>query len=442
MWLAQLPAHVEVAVGCSLKAHYLVGDLSVEHIYRHLVHAEFRVEVSVTLRAVGTHHRCHLLLVAVDDGINVMRAVVLWHIHKLGAQIAHVAALVGHVFHAHRRAHGDVVGCLNEVIVTIERSRHSRHIWYHRHDVLYLQLVEREREVLQGIGVAVVRIHLNVNAVVAPHSQLRRDALVVAQEDVVVLVDIEFLISYNRVVGEQPHPDAVVLHLGHRSETHAQHVFLVVVSQVERGSLLLQIAVEEGVEYVLRIFLVVAHLSVESQLRVVRIEREAHGVQLNAVGEQFMHHHIAVETVLWRRGEVHSGSIERVAIALQHTAHKVIAARIEFDACRGQQFAQPHLVYLARLDVVLRLRHQFVHLLQQHLVAAAGIHIDVEVAVACHEVGGVAARQQVDVDVVGEIALVALLHHEVAHGAHHTIILVAVGGNVEVGAERCRQRRV
>ena len=71
-----------------------------------------------------------------------MRAVVLRHIHELGAEITHEVAVVGHVLHAHCRAHGDVLRCLNEVVVAVERSRHLRHVRYHGDDVLYLQLAD------------------------------------------------------------------------------------------------------------------------------------------------------------------------------------------------------------------------------------------------------------------------------------------------------------
>ena len=371
-----------------------------------------------------------------------MRAVVLRHIHELGAEITHKVAVVGHVLHAHSRAHGDVLRRLNEVVIAVERSRHLRHVRYHGDNVLYLQLADRQREVLQGFGVVVVRIYLYVNAVVRPHSQPRRDALVVAKEDVVVLVNVKFLVSYDRVVGEQTHLDAVLLHLGNSAKTYAEHVFLVVVSHVERGSRLLQITVEEGVEHVLRVSVVVAHLTVEPQLRVVREEREAHRVELHAVGEQAVYLHITVESSLWRRSKVHPSGIEGIAVTLQNAAHEVVAAGVELDARRGQQLAESHLVYLPHLEVVLRLCHEFVHLLQQHLIAATCVHIDVEVAVACHQVGGVATCKKVDVDIVGEVSRLAFLHHQVAHGAHNTVVLVLVGGDVEVGAERCRQRSV
>ena len=87
------------------------------------------------------------------------------------------------------------------------------------HDGQHLGKVEAGQthgDVLKGFS-AVVGINLHTHAVVGAQLHVGRQALVVAEEDVVALVNLKFLISEHGVDAAEREAHAVMLHL--RSES-------------------------------------------------------------------------------------------------------------------------------------------------------------------------------------------------------------------------------
>ena len=75
-------------------------------------------------------------------------------------------------------------------------------------------------------------------------------------------------------------------------------------------------------------------------------------------------------------------------------------------------------------------------MVQQAVVAAPSIHVEVEVAAIHNGVGGVATCEHIEHHILGAIILLRVVDGDVAHHAAHLIIFLEVGGHIDVGASR------
>ena len=109
------------------------------------------------------------------------------------------------------------------------------------------------------------------------------DMFVAGQEDVVVLIQIEFLITQGGALGKQFEPQTVGLHIDRRADAHAQFIFLVVESQACQCPMVVDMSVDETVEYELRVLAVIAYLTLIGEPVSLLREVQADGVDTGAV---------------------------------------------------------------------------------------------------------------------------------------------------------------
>ena len=146
--------------------------------------------------------------------------------------------------------------------VAVHDTRYVRGIGHHREHLRQIKAVKAGSDVLLGFLILVIGIDLEALSVSGLQIQVGRNALVLCQEHIVVFIDLEFLVAKNGVFRVQTGHDSAVHHLCHGSELGTQTVLLVIEPQVHARAIRQKIAVEERVEYVLRIVLVVLYLPV------------------------------------------------------------------------------------------------------------------------------------------------------------------------------------
>ena len=135
------------------------------------------------------------------DGVGV---VLLHQIDKLRTEVSDGSTLVGHILYGHIRHHRYLlVLILQDVIVAIELSSDFRQIGHNGGDLSQVDAVARECQVLQHRRVLVLRIEFQTGLVVGDEVDLRLDLLIAAQEDIIILVQVEFLITHRWSVGHQ-----------------------------------------------------------------------------------------------------------------------------------------------------------------------------------------------------------------------------------------------
>ena len=111
---------------------------------------------------------------------------------------------------------------------------------------------------------------------------------------------------------------------------------------------------------------------------------------------------------------------------LQHTVDHVFAARRELDAQVGEQTAQAGLVDILVGHLPLQLGHEGIAVLDEALIAAAAVHVQVEVAAVHDGVGGVAGSQDVEHHLLWAVVTVALAESDVAEHPLDVVVLFQV----------------
>ena len=121
--------------------------------------------------------------------------------------------------------------------------------------------MQTQCQILQHRRILILRIELQTCPVVGDKVYLSLYLLVFGDVDEVVLVQVELFVADGRALGHQPQAQPFVFHLGGGSQTYTHLAFGIEVAQSDQGSVLVEVAVEEGVEHELGILLVVADLS-------------------------------------------------------------------------------------------------------------------------------------------------------------------------------------
>ena len=188
--------HLHLTLGITLESYDAVGDESVEQKQRCARHVEVGIERAFAFGVVRTGECAHLVVIHRERSVYIMLAhIALRHIHKLARQIAYRATLVSHLVHTHRRRYRHVALMLRYVVeVAVENARYIRCIRHYGEHLLQVETCQSDSHVLQCFG-AVVGIYSHRHAVVGTQSHIGREPLIVGKEHVVVLVDLELLVS-------------------------------------------------------------------------------------------------------------------------------------------------------------------------------------------------------------------------------------------------------
>ena len=104
----------------------LVGHETIEQRERHARQVEVGIYGTFPLRVIGADDGSHLTAVAVDDGIDVMRAIVVRHIHEFRAEVAQHILADCQVVDTRSARHRQLFLRLHHVEVAIEHAFYIR----------------------------------------------------------------------------------------------------------------------------------------------------------------------------------------------------------------------------------------------------------------------------------------------------------------------------
>ena len=256
-------------------------------------------------------------------------------------------------------------------------------------------------------------VDLHTSLIVRDEIDFRLDLLTAGEEDVVVFVQVELLISQRRTVGQEPEAQTFFLHLGCGSDADTHTALPVEIAQARQCPVLVDVAIEEGVEDELRVLLVVADLSLISQPIVFLYETQADGVDLDAVVVEREEMSLSVDTCLRRGGEVEHQFLEVGACGAQEVGDRIVALALQMEFHHWQQSFDGGLVD----DLVVELSDDGVgeggELADQPLIAARRVELQDEVTALHAGVGGVRIGLQQDADIAWSVGFPTVLHIDI-----------------------------
>ena len=420
------------AFGIAVEAEDLVWCEAVDERQGGALHVERGVDHALALVPVGASEQSELLFVEHQSGFDGVGVVFLLQIDHFCAEVAHVGSFVGHAGYSHVGGHGDMlILVLQDMVVAVEFAGDAGQVGYHRRQLSQVNVVQADGKVLQHGRVLVLCVDLHTGLVVGDEVYLGLYLLVACQEDVVVLVQVELFIAQGRTVGHQPEAHAVVLHLCCGSDAYAHAPLGIVEAQAGQRPVLVEMAVDEGVEDELRILAVVAHLPLIGQPLAFLYETQADGVDQETVVVERVEVSLAVDAGLGRGGQVEGHLLEVGAHGSQQVGYRVLALALQMEFHYRQQGLDGRLVD----DFFMILSHHRVGedagLVDQLLVAACGIEFEDEVATLHPGVGRIGIGLQQDTDVAWGVGLAAILHVDVVQPSADVVGRFHVGTDLE-----------
>ena len=421
----QRSCHGEMSLGISVEPYQLVGHESVHQRQRRAHEVERGVEISVAAVVIPTAEQSYLLAVAHYVSLHPVAVQSVLQIDKLAADVAHGHLLVCHSSHAHVRHHGYLLlGVLHEVEVAVHHSRQLRHKRHHRRHLPQVELVDAHGQVLQHGRVFPLAEHLHSCAVLGNEVNLGIHPSVAPEEHVVVLVELECLVSYQRHVWRHVHVDSAVAHLRHHSHVQSLCVVLVVELRVGTHPLSVEVSVDHRLEHEPRVALVVLHEQSEVHPGGVLPYAEPHCVYRYAVHGHLVYVSASSHSALWRRAEVYREVLEVKSLVSQHVGYWIIISALDAQAECRQQFAQLLLVDHLLPSLLLHLSHEPLHLLHQQFISPACLQVELQVAAVGLCPRGVGGCVYVEFKVLGAVCLLLGAHGEVVDDCLQAVALI------------------
>ena len=189
---------------------------------------------------------------------------------------------------------------------------------------------------MQHRCVLVCRVELQTRLVVGYQVDLRLYLLVAAQEDEIVLVQVELLIAECRSFGQQFEADTAILHLCRSTDSYAQLAVVVVVAYTCQGTVLMDVSVDKGIEHELWVPAVVTYLSLIGQLVAFLCEVQADGVDADTVVVERVEVALAVDARLGRAGHVNAQLLEVDIVDVQQIDNRIVALALHMEFHGGQ----------------------------------------------------------------------------------------------------------
>ena len=177
-------------------------------------------------------------------------------------------------------------------------------------------------------------------------------------------------------------------------------------------------------------------------VRGIRLYKETDGIELDTISQQTVNSQISIHSRYRRNAQVDICILETIALTLQKFGKEVGTARRKINICCWQILTECLLVNLSIFDIFLHVGHQTVHLFQQLFIASLGICTQMEVAAIKYGMGGIAAGKHIEHHIVRTVYIRAVADGDVAHKSLHLIIVLQVGGYVQMQTGRNGQRLV
>ena len=147
--------------------------------------------------------------------------------------------------------------------VAVEHSGNIRSVGDYGENLGEIELRQPNGDILQGFG-TVVGINLYAHVIRCQETQIGRNALVIGKEDIVVLVHFKFLITQHRIHSGKVNTHATLFHLGFQTKSNAESAFVIIHFGTYIECLFVESSTATGIEDILRILAVVAHLYIKT----------------------------------------------------------------------------------------------------------------------------------------------------------------------------------
>ena len=158
--------------------------------------------------------------------------------------------------------------------------------------------------------IIVIALQHNTRTIGGQQFYLCRNAPVVAQEDVIIVVYAELFVSQHGVLPENVGTNTAAFHFGRHAEVDAQLLIDIVKTSRKRCASLRHLPAKKSIEHILRIVLSVTYLARIGNLVVGRSHIKPDSIEAHAVCYERIDLQLAIDTGNRRRGHVYQSAFQ------------------------------------------------------------------------------------------------------------------------------------
>ena len=262
---------------------------------------------------------------------------------------------------------------LKDMVVPLQVAGNAWQIGYDRGQLAEVQAVDTHGEVLLHRRVLVFGVELQTCIVVGDEIDFRLYLVAFSKEDVIVFVQVEFLVTDGRTVGHQLETYTFTFHFCRGTDADAHTLLVVIVAQAGKSAVLMQVTVNQGVEHELRITAVVADLTLIGQTFTSLCEVQTDGVDTGAVIDERVEMTLTIDACYGRGGEVEEQFLELDVAGFQQVGNRVVALALHMKFHGGQESFDGRLVDDSLLKLCDGRVGELRELLQKTFITTAAI---------------------------------------------------------------------
>ena len=226
-----------LAIRIALQAEQMIGNETIDNVQGQVLQLQIGIERALAYIVIGTRQETYLHIVLHQTGFYGMGGIAFLQIEQFGADIADRTALVGHIANGHIAGYGDMpLGILHHVVVALQHTGHAWHIGDDRGYLVQIEFVQADGDVLQSSRVAVRGINLHTHAVLSQQVYIGFHLLVVAQEQVVVGVQLEELVAQGGRFRHKTEMKSAIQHLSLSTNAGTHLIVSIVIAHTKGGS--------------------------------------------------------------------------------------------------------------------------------------------------------------------------------------------------------------
>ena len=163
---------------------------------------------------IGTRKQGYLCLVFHQTGFDSMSGIALLEIDHFSADITYRTALVGHIANRHIAGDGEMAcRILYDVVVAFHHTRHTGHEGKNGGNLSEIELIQTEGDILQIGGIGLFGVDLHTHTVSGLQIDMGAYLIVLAQEEVVVGIQVELLVTQCRTLRNEVEVESAIEHL-------------------------------------------------------------------------------------------------------------------------------------------------------------------------------------------------------------------------------------
>ena len=211
---------------------------------------------------------------------------------------------------------------------------------------------------------------------------------------------------------------------GSQSDIYTQFVGCIIDTCLDIGTMLLNLAIYQSTEHILRIVLIVLNTCRITDSISLRMDQGTDGIQLYSTCYQGIDIHITFKSSQRRSIQVHFYRLEVISHIFDEARDEIIPAGREINMSEREA-----VTYLNLIDAtVLKLLPQFLlqshHSIKEHLISTMRIHVQAEITTGSNGMGSIPGGQHIQIHSYRTIDIISCSYGNIVQRGPYLMVIL------------------